>query len=180
MVITRINCFGEVEDFQYDTNEENEIHKSIIDSFDVRIQDIIFCCLEDIIENQIETMDALLEDEKSCNYSNGHPIHGYRGSSRFGTEQTLEELFKRYSYIWSDYYFIESVGFTYDQLNWFYKLKDSINNVDEFLFWTMRLSGWGGYDFYHMYSFYQRLVAGRMKKFYDCPDNVIAWFVPQQ
>ncbi len=180
MVLKRVNCFGDVEDFQYDINEDNEIQKSVIDAFDVRIQDIISYCLEDIIENQLLTIDELLEDEKSCNYSNGHPIYEYRASSKYGTEQNLDELFKRYSYIWSDYYFIESVGLTYDQLHWFYKLKDSIATVDEFLFWTMRLCGWGGYDFYHIYSFYKRLIAGRMKEFYNCPDNVIAWFVPKQ
>ena len=54
------------------------------------------------------------------------------------------------------------------------------NNVDEFFFWTMRLCGWGGYDFKHTYSFYKRLSQGKMKAYYDCPEEIRSWFIPDK
>lgn len=91
-----------------------------------------------------------------------------------------KQMFKRYSYIWDNYLFIESTGMSFEQILWFDRLKQSISNVDEFLFWTMRLCGWGGYDFNHTYSFYKHLVAGKMKEYYECSDYVKNWFVPNK
>lgn len=179
MELRRLDCHGDVESFQYDVAMENEIQKSIMDSFDERIQDLIFYLMAIVVEDELETIEMLIEDERDCNHSAGLPLYGYRVSIDIGSEQSLEELFKRYSYIWDDYFFIESTGMSFEQMQWFEKIKKSISSVDEFLFWTMRLCGWGNYDFNHTFSFYKRLTLGKMKKFYDCPEEVKSWFVPK-
>lgn len=180
MQLRRVDSFGDMELFPYDIDLENEIQKNIAASYDERIQDIIFLLLEDVIENQLDTIETLIEDENHSNQRDGLSFFGYRLSFDLGTEQSLEDLFQCYSYVWNSYVFIESTGMTFEQQLWFDELRESISNVDEFFFWTMRLCGWGGYDFKHTYSFYKRLSQGKMKAYYDCPEEIRSWFIPDK
>lgn len=163
------------------TKEVDEINvcswqKNLFAFLDEEIPDLLAwlfdsdCCSE----------EELHEEEVGCNTSDGNPLNNFRSACLSGTDQSVEDLYKRYSYIWNDYLFIESTGMDFIELNWFRRFSEAkpfpITDPDVMLLMTARLCVWGSYDFYHDYSLYQCILSGRYKKFVNafnkmCSDN---------
>lgn len=133
-----------------------------------------------LFDSTCSSEEELYKMEIACNSSDGKPLYRFRSAYGFGTEQSAEDLYKRYAYIWNDYSFIESTDMDFLEQNWYRRFSEAdpfpITDPDVMLLMTARLCVWGRCGFGHAYSLYQCILSGRYKKFVDefnkmCADN---------
>lgn len=165
-------------DVEYDTKKMGPLEEKCLSVFDWRVADLIYLFLdEEFYSNDIKNEKALLEYELRGNCLNVKLPEYCKEMSEKGVSLTIDEIKQRCSFVWEDYFFVESTGMTYDVLQFYKHLKKDITDPDELLFWTFRLCAWGECINPFPYTLYKGLIEGRFERFYDKYETEIEWFV---
>lgn len=154
---------------EYDTERLGPLEIKLLENMDPRVKELVYLFLEEGVfeEYGMTTEEELLKYEADCNTADGKVISECSGIGKNGIAISTEQLKRLFSSIWKSHLFVESSMLDFMDMQFHWKLKETVEDPDELLFWTFRFCAWGDYRNYLPYTLYKGLLDGRFAKFYD-------------
>lgn len=128
----------------------NEDNKVLVAGF------ISLCNTCSKAEQMDDILRELLQNELSCNTFNGE-LGYYQYTEEHGAQLSLEDIKTSYSSIWKWFDFVDSVNFDFSEMRQFEKLKKSVTDPEELLYWTFVMCQYARYNCYYPYTLFLRI-----------------------